>query len=288
MTPDRRKNRAEAFQDCLDRLDGTGQGLEAVLEAYPEQAETLRPELETARWLVERRPELGPRPGFVGASRARLLGRLAEDPRRTSRPVLGGSLRSLRYPSTWRRYAPRLALAYLFVLTLLFSLGRVSKASLNWLPGDLAYPLKLGFEETALFFSPTAAGDARLHTEFAHRRLLEAQALVFENRFEHIPGTVTKFSRQVDQAVGCVDRVARRDRGQAQALALNLERILSDQELMVGLLSGFTPPPERLDFQRMLIVAEDGVSAVQQVIDSGSRGASGMALAWAPAYSIVR
>jgi hypothetical protein len=288
MTPVGCKKHEEAFQDCLDQLDGTGRGLEAVLEAYPEQAAALRPELETTRWLVERRPGLAARPGFTGASRARLLERLAEDRQRTPRSWLRLSFASLRYPSTWRRYAPRLALVYLFLLTLLFNLGQVSKASLNWLPGDLAYPLKLGFEQTALFFSPTAAGDARLHTEFARRRLLEAQALVFENRFELIPMTVVNFSRQVDLAVYSVDRVARRDRGQAQALALNLERILSDQELMVGLLSGFTPPAERLDFQRVLIIAEDGVSAVQKVIDSGSRGASGMALAWAPAYSIVR
>jgi hypothetical protein len=288
MTPYGRKKRGEAFQDCLDQLDGTGQSLEAVLAAHPAQAEALRPELETARWLVEGRPDLEPRPGFTGASRARLLERLAEDPRRTSRSKLHGSFPSLRYPSTWKRYAPRLTLVYLLLLALLFNLGQVSKAALNWLPGDLGYPLKLGFEETALFFSPTAAGDARLHTEFAHRRLLEAQALVFENRFEQIPPTVANFSRQVDLAVHGVGRVARRDRGQAQALALGLERVLSDQELMVKLLSGFTPQPERRDFQQVLIIAEDGVSAVQQVIDSGSRGGARLALAWAPAYSIVR
>ena len=284
MTPDGRKNREGAFQDCLDQLQEPGQSLEAVLEPYPEQAEALRPELETARWLVERRPELRPRPGFIGASQARLLVRLAEADRRAPRSKLRWSFLSLRYPSTWRQHAPRMALVYLLLVTLLLSLGRVSTASLNWLPGDLVYPLKIGFEEAALFITPTAAGDARLHTQFAHRRLLEAQALVFENRFEQIPGTVADFSSHVDRAVHSVERVARRDRGLAQSLALDLERVLSNQTLMVELLAGFTPQPERANFQSVLTIAENGVSAVQQVIDSGSSGARSLELA----YSIVR
>ena len=288
MTPDGRKKREHAFQDCLDQLQEPGQSLEGVLESYPEQAGSLRPNLETARWLVERRPQLQPRPGFVSASQARLLGRLAEESGRTPRSKLRGSLLSLRYPSTWRRYAPRLALVYLLLVILLLSAGRVSTASLYWLPGDLAYPLKIGLEEAALFVTPSAAGDARLHTQYAHRRLMEAQALVLENRFEQIPRTVANLSSHVDRAVVSVERVARRDRGQAQGLALDLERALSNQDLMVGLLSGFTPEASRLDFQSVLTIAENGVSAVQKVIDSGSSGASGHVLAWDPAYSIVR
>lgn len=293
MTPVRGKNREHAFQDCLDQLQQDGRSLESALEPYPQHAESLKPDLETARWLQARRPELQPRPGFVSASRGRLLARLETEGLATRGSKLRWSFASLRYPSTWRNYAPRLALVYLLLISLLLNAGRISAASLNWLPGDVVYPLKIAMEEIAVFATPTAAGDARLHIQFAHRRSMEVQALVLESRFEQIPATVANFGKHVDGAVRSVDRLARRDRARAHRLALDLQRVLSKQTPMVVLLSGFTPEGARADFQLVLSISEDGVSAMQKVLDLGNSGAAGVfgagrLVALEVAYRIVR
>ena len=220
------------------------------------------------------RQGLAPRPGFVSASRRRLLARIEAQGAVARAPSFRWAFSSLRFPPPGARYVPRLALVYFLLVTLFLNAGRVSTASLNWLPGDIGYPVKIAMESIAVFVTPTAAGDARLHIQFAHRRLMEAQALVLEGRYEQIPATVTNFGRHVDRAVRSVDRLARQDRGRAQSLALDLQRVLSNQTALVVVLSGFTPEDARADFQRVLSIAESGVSAVQKVLDPGNSGAS--------------
>ena len=277
MTPERpparRINRAHAFQDCLDEIN-LGGSLDAALDQYPQYAAAMRSDLEAARWLHEHQGDFAPRAGFVPASRPRLLDRIEADSPVTSSNRLRWSFTSLRYPSTWRRYAPRMALAYLLLVAILLTAGRVSRASLNWMPGDFVYPLKTAIEELAVLVTPTAAGDARLHIQFAHRRVLEAQALVLEGRYEQIPETVADFSRHVDEAVRSVHRLARRDRTQAYRLALDLERVLNRQTSMVVLLAGFTPESARPDFERVLTIAEGGVSEVRKFVEEDENGAS--------------
>jgi hypothetical protein len=301
MTPERRKNRAHAFQDCLDQVHAGG-SLEAALDKHSQYSKSMRSDLEAACWLDGHRQEMEPRPGFVTASRPRLLERIEQGGPVTQATRLRWAFLSLRYPSTWRHYAPRMALAYLLLVAMLLTAGRVSRASLNWMPGDIGYPVKTALEDAAVLASPTAAGDARLHIQLAHRRMLEAQALVLEGDFEHLPATVADFSRHVDGAVRSVHRVAQKDRGQAYHLALDLERVLSQQTPMVVLLSGFTPENARPDFQRVLIISESGISGVKQVLEQedsganldggasldGAGGVLGQAPTWELAYSIVR
>jgi hypothetical protein len=292
MTPDRRKKRDLVFQDCLDQLQTGGRSLEEALSDHPEHAAALRPELETALWLQKSRQEFEPRPGFVAASRRRLVARIEAQSAAPRAPNLRWAISSLRYPSTWRAYAPRLVMIYLLLVTLLLSAGRVSRASLTWLPGDIGYPVKIAMENIAVLATPTAAGDARLHIQFAHRRLIEAQALVLEARYDQIPATVNNFAYHVGRAVRSVDRVARHDRGRAQSLALDLQHVLSKQTPLVVLLSGFTPEDARADFQNVLTIAENGISAMQRVLDSGGSGASLIGAApfrgRATTYRIVR
>ena len=299
-TPIRRKTRALAFQDCLDQIRAGG-SVEAALDRYPEYSDAMRIDLEAARWLHAHQQNLGPRPGFVPASRRRLLERIEAVGPVTPANRLRWAFASTRLPSTWRRYDPRMALVYLLLVSLLLCAGRLSAASPRWMPGDIGYPVKTAMEAVTVLVTPTARGDAQLHIQFAHRRLLEAQALVLEGRYEYLPATVADFSRQVDQAVLSVHRIARQDRVQAYRLALDLERVLSQQTAMVVLLSGFTPEYARSDFQQVLTIARSGLSEVQKVLDSGesgagltgdaiSSGASAAASNWAArvTYSIVR
>src|SRR5512139_375608 len=64
---------------CLDALDG-GQGVAEVLSRYPEHAPQLKPLLEAADWFGGQAAAFEPRPGFISASRLRLVQQIAAPP----------------------------------------------------------------------------------------------------------------------------------------------------------------------------------------------------------------
>ena len=72
-------------------LEGT-QTLEDVLARLPAENEELRLRLEAALWLHDKRESLDPRPGFVQASKTRLLERIeAEQVASGPLPVSGAA-----------------------------------------------------------------------------------------------------------------------------------------------------------------------------------------------------
>ena len=144
--------------------------------------------------------------------------------------------------------------------------ARLTAASRAWLPGDLLYPLKPMAEQAALLASLTKEGDAQLHIQFAHRRLIEAQSLVFENRYEQIPAAVADFDRHVSQAVILVNQMAGVQQDEARSLATELQQALTGQMGMIILLTNLTPDTSQAEFHRLLIISEDGVLGVQNVL----------------------
>ena len=66
----------EALQSCLDLIRGGRETIDTVVARYPEYAEELRAQLEIATWLSTTGPALDPSPGFVSASRRRLVSRI--------------------------------------------------------------------------------------------------------------------------------------------------------------------------------------------------------------------
>ena len=63
----------EALQFCLDLIRGGRETIDSVVALYPEFADELRAQLEIATWLTSAGTALDPRPGFVSASRSRLV-----------------------------------------------------------------------------------------------------------------------------------------------------------------------------------------------------------------------
>ena len=71
----------EALQTCLDLIRGGRETIESVVALYPEFADELRAQLEIAAWLTSASSALDPRPGFVAASRSRLVSRIQQESR---------------------------------------------------------------------------------------------------------------------------------------------------------------------------------------------------------------
>ena len=64
---------ARILQLCLEVIESGQETVDSLLSRYPELWDTLRPPLEAAAWLYNHTHLLNPRPGFVDASRQRLV-----------------------------------------------------------------------------------------------------------------------------------------------------------------------------------------------------------------------
>lgn len=222
---------------------------------------------DAAGWLESAGAEFDPRPEFISASRRRLQTHAGL--RRRRNPWRTWQWSALYW---WQSPALHVAMVVLLAATLYFNLSSVLRASGGWLPGDLLYPLKPAGEQIRLLTSLTAEGDARLHIEFAHQRLIEIQGLVFENRYDRIPAAVANFDAHVSQAVALVNGMAKKRQPGASELAAELQRTLRGQMGMVTLLKGFTPSTTRAEFERLLSISVAGMSGIRDVLSPKSGG----------------
>jgi hypothetical protein len=161
------------------------------------------------------------------------------------------------------RFQIRLAYLALILFMLLINVRQLSLALPTWLPGDAPYPLKTTLEDARLVLTPGAAAQARLHIEFARRRLTEVQGLVFEGRYEQLAPTVADFEAHVGAATRLLQALAVREPQQAQALAVLLKGTLLSQNGLFPLLARSTPPADRAQFEHIHFVVENGVQAMQ-------------------------
>lgn len=103
---------------------------------YPGQATTIRPEIEAALWLASYQEHLAPRPGFVAASRKRVVERITQEARNegTKHAFFG-----FAWP---KRIAYQWAVAIILVVFILSGTGGAVSFAQGALPGDGLYGLK--------------------------------------------------------------------------------------------------------------------------------------------------
>jgi len=221
------------LQSCLDLILSGQETLDSVLARYPEQADMLRPQLESILWIHNINQELDPRPGFVAASRRRLVAKIQQE----------SVADTVVDPAPKRGFfnlflSPRFATPLIVALVLLISLyvagNGLNLASQNAIPGDRMYSVKIGFEKAALAFSRDNTSDAELRVEFTHRRSEEIYRLVAEGRYEYIPETVKSFENEVGQTILSLNQVASQNDGQARQMAGELEDYLNHQRAVLA------------------------------------------------------
>jgi hypothetical protein len=146
------------LNECLERIMLGGESLEQCLEHYPEQAEELKPLLETVL-AVKEASAVEPRPDFKARARYQFRSALQEKAAPKRRPFFG--------------WLPRWATALSIVLIVLLVGGGTVVAASNSMPDSILYPVKLATEEVRLAFTPSQLGKARLCSDFADERVAE-------------------------------------------------------------------------------------------------------------------
>lgn len=229
-------------------------------------------------WLNGQQEAFMPRPGFVQASRRRLLARIQAEPACVNdqsavhrawqdlKAMLKAPSHSwVSRPQSLR--SPRLLATLIVVITvaLVQNTRVLALSSQTWLPGDQLYPLKASWENASVVLASSTSDRARTHIELTRQRVLEAQALAIEGRYENIPGAVQDLDRHVSGAVKAIQDLAQIDLVQAQELARALQMTLEDQDDLLKLLAIIAPHDARQDLQQAVDITEAGVKALQSV-----------------------
>ncbi len=241
----------EALQSCLDLIRGGRESIDSVVARYPEYGDELQAQLEIAMWLSSASTALDPSPGFVSASRRKLVSRIQLE----NQPIIVA-------PLTWgerlqnflsiQQVAP---IAFVFVLMLaLFVSGTVVSASQKALPGDDLYSVKLTLEQIALATSLDEKNDAELQIQYVENRLTEVQALIIEERYEEIAETIQEYQEQVSKTLETIKTVSDQDRFLAYKLAAQLEGILDEQKIILAVLSANAPESVGLNISTRVLV----------------------------------
>jgi hypothetical protein len=152
------KNFEDILNDCLERLLIKGETIEACLSIYPQQADSLKPLLQTAL-VTKKAIAIEPRPEFKARARYQFHTALQETASRKSRPF-----------SVWR---VRWATVLTTILVMLLASGGMVAASSNSMPDEPLYPVKLAVEQLQLRLTFSDLGKATLYAEFADRRVAE-------------------------------------------------------------------------------------------------------------------
>jgi hypothetical protein len=254
----------EILQSCLEAVQNGEETVSSAVARYPDLEQELRPQLEAAYWLIKNKEAFNPRPEFIAASRHRLMREIRQGSAVAEPTPLASFWQAIFSPGR-AQVALRLALALLLLVVFVFGSSRAVLAAQYTIPGDRLYPVKIAGEKVQVLVTFSDAGDARLYTRFAQRRLLEIQELVLENRFEYVKDTVEAYDRNVGNAVDALRRVAAKNSAAALQIAGQLEEVLKGQNAVLDILAKSVPSEIRSQITLAMQVSEDGVKAVQEI-----------------------
>ncbi len=175
----------DIFNECLERLL-KGESVEDCLKAYPEQASELEPLLKTSFVLIQRSAAIQATPGF----KARLGSQLQEMPYAKREKAE----KRVRAPIWHRRWA--MAMTAILGIVLI-GIGTVA-ASVNALPDDSLYPVKLATEQARLTLAFSDIGEAELHINFAERRADEMVEMARQGNYDKILVLTEQVAKHLD------------------------------------------------------------------------------------------
>ncbi len=232
--------------------------LETVLAAHPEEADALRPCLESVLWLSSQQPALEPRPAYLGQGKHTLVTLLNATQASTS----------TWWQRLWRPHSPqRVALQTLSLSLLVVSLALVMNtlilASRLALPSDWLYPAKLSIEHIQLALTIDPQEQARLQIELTQHRTTEIVQLVLENDYAHLPDTARRLEVQIDAALGDLEDAHDDDSIQAQALVESMKTMLENETFILTVLRDLQPTYASSGLDQAIAAANAGLNALQ-------------------------
>ena len=111
-----------------------------------------------------------------------------------------------------------LLITFIVIAFLFSSVGIVTAVTGNSLPGDVLFPLKTKLENVRVKSTDNSTAQARLHLQFADRRLSEMRSLFEQGRYADITLATGEFTRNIQQTSGIVQNLSQVDPVQASAL----------------------------------------------------------------------
>ena len=170
----------DILNECLDRLLIKGEAVEQCLASYPEQADELRPLLQTAVATREV-ATIQPRPEFRARARYQLHSALQEVEAKRGRPFF--------------RWLPRWATAVTAVLVLLLAGSGTVAAASDSMPDEPLYQVKLATEQVQLTLTFSDMGKARLNAVLADRRVAEIIYMAGEGDARRVEAVTRRLER---------------------------------------------------------------------------------------------
>jgi hypothetical protein len=216
---------SQIIEDSLAEILSGRASLEDVLERHPTLVAVLRPELESALWLISQREQVRARPGFVSASRKRLVSKIKQEASNR------GAKRAL-FGFNWpvRRPAFQWVAAILIFIILFSTTGGVVSAAQGSVPGEDLYPVKRASEQVRFDLTSNAVQRAQLSSDFAARRLDEVEVLIARNQDQYVDQTLRDYQQQVRKTIALLDTVRDDKALEKYQLAMTLEQDFSRQE----------------------------------------------------------
>ena len=249
----REPTREAIFQTCLAALEA-GEDLEAVLGRYPKLAPFLRPELEAFVWLRTRQAWVKSRPGFLPASRRRLVERLQAGKTARPQPWLAAAGRFVRWPWSFRMVA-QAAVLIVFVFSLLSVYGDAADSARIALPGDTFYPMKIFGERLRLAVTYNRFERARLDIAYSQERGYELQGLILEGRIENLSSVVVAYIHQIYRTRQDLAEINAIDPQRASVLNMQWQQTFTNQSYVLPVLIGMLPVEVRSGVQPVMMLA---------------------------------
>jgi hypothetical protein len=191
------------LDECLERIVLGGETLEQCLKRYPEQADELKPLLETVL-AVKEASAVEPRPDFKARARYQFRSALGEKAAPKRRPFFG--------------WLPRWATALTIVLIVLLAGGGTVVAASNSMPDSILYPVKLATEEVRLAFTPSQLGKARLCTDFADERVVEIIYMAEKGDAQQVELVTERLDDRLEMLVALVSELEADDLKDGEAM----------------------------------------------------------------------
>lgn len=217
-----RKNREfdDILNECLERLLVGGETVEECLASYPEQADDLKPLLQTAL-ATKKALAIEPRPEFIARARYQFVTALGETASRKGRRFFAWRLR-------W-------ATAVATVLILLLAGGGVVVAANNSMPDGPLYQVKLATEQVQLRLTPSALSRTKLHARLADKRVAEIIYMAQKGDAR----LVALVTQRLDNHLVMIASLAVAQRGEGSLLGEALQPPALEADIKSG--EGFAP-----------------------------------------------
>jgi len=235
--------------------------LEQVLAEHPGQAEEIRGELEGALWLISRRQEVEARPGFVAASRKRVIERIKAE-------ANGQSARRSFFGFAWpQRLAYQWIVTIIVAMILLTGTGSMLTVSQNSLPGEDLYSVKRAAEQMAYTVTLDNVDRVELSAQFTDRRLAEAKMLIDKGQYTSVESTLQDYEQGITQTLALLNQVSGQSSSEVEEVAANVKQNFDQNGRELKAIADQVPMNVRVKnrVRRAEMVSRDGAAMANTV-----------------------